>query len=463
MAKQAAATAAPAAKPAAAAQQLAIVPAVEIDVPEATMAALERLSATDLQLGSVEKNLRQAFAISTTVAKMREIFSNQVVKKHIMALAGTSIGFQIAEQGGQRPPDNVVIDCSIEAILHGASLVGNEFNVLGNRCYLTRAYFIRKLGTFPGLADLRITPGLPRFNPDQTGAIVKMAAAWTFKGKPYTMEREIAVRVNRGQGADAILGKADRKMRAAIYNDLTGSWHPDGELDDGLPTMQVAQGVIVDDRPALTGAATAPVVDEKLLKDDTELRAAATPAEKAADRPPAAAPLAAKASKAAQPPPKATAKPKAPPSPPPVEDVEEVAVEPESPPEEPPVADVEVEPEAEEPAAEAEVEAEPEAEAAGNADVDDATDELGGDVEEDVEASRKANILSEVTGIEKAAPEEVKPAVNAAWKQLTPEEKAAVIKTAGFKDADDMKAHAGPATFVKVGQAIVKVIKGKGK
>jgi hypothetical protein len=383
---------------------------------------------------------------------MREIFSNQVVKKHIMALAGTSIGFQIAEQGGQRPPDNVVIDCSIEAILHGASLVGNEFNVLGNRCYLTRAYFIRKLGTFPGLADLRITPGLPRFNPDQTGAIVKMAAAWTFKGKPYTMEREIAVRVNRGQGADAILGKADRKMRAAIYNDLTGSWHPDGELDDGLPTMQVAQGVIVDDRPALTGAATAPVVDEKLLKDDTELRAAATPAEKAADRPTAAKPLAA---------PRATAKPKAPPAPPPVEDVEEVEAEPETPPEEPPVeepvADADAEVEAEEPAAE--VEAEPEVEADAPAE----EDELGGDAEEDAEASRKANILSGVTGIEKASPEEVKPAVNAAWKQLTPEEKTAVIKAAGFKDADDMKAHAGPATFVKVGQAIVKVIKGKGK
>jgi hypothetical protein len=218
----------------------------------------------------------------------------------------------------------------------------------------------------------------------------------------------------------------------------------------------IAMAIVYDDIHTPTRAATAPVVDEKMLRDDTELRAAATPAEKAADKPPAATPLAAKAPKAAQPPPKAPARPKAPPAPPPIEDVEEVVAEPESPPEEPPVADAEVEPEAE-------AEAEPEAEAAGNADVDDAADELGGDVEEDAEASRKANILSEVTGLEKAAPEEVKPAVNAAWKQLTPEEKAAVIKTAGFKDADDMKAHAGPATFVKVGQSIVKVIKGKGK
>lgn len=128
---------------------------------------------------------------------------------------------------------DVVKRCFVESLLRGAMPVGNEWNIIAGRLYLTKEFFERAVAEFPGVTDLRLEPGVPRMA--NGGAIVPFKCTWKRDGKPDSMSRDIPVRSNEGMGVDAILGKATRKMLAAVYRDLTGSTHslPEGGVDDG--------------------------------------------------------------------------------------------------------------------------------------------------------------------------------------------------------------------------------------
>jgi hypothetical protein len=74
-----------------------------------------------------------------------------------------------------------------------------------------------------------------------------------------THDGRIPVRVNKAMGVDAILGKAERKMLAAIRKEVTGSQHdPDGDVDD-VHDADVIDGEVVSSE--LTPAAEKAAVD----------------------------------------------------------------------------------------------------------------------------------------------------------------------------------------------------------
>lgn len=67
-----------------------------------------------------------------------------------------------------------------------------------------------------------------------------MKATWLLHGKPDSLEVCIPVRVNSGMGADAILGKATRKILGRIHARITGSNQMidddgDNEIDAATP------------------------------------------------------------------------------------------------------------------------------------------------------------------------------------------------------------------------------------
>lgn len=158
----------------------------------------------------------------------------------IKALQDTPLGFLTDRGPNARDKDGkpvkpygeeVIRDCVIEGMLRGASIVGNELNVISSRCYLTKQYFERQVREWPGLTDLEITDGVPSLSTGAGGALVPMRATWKLNGAVQELACEhttagdyrIPVRVNAGMGADAILGKARRKFLAKLFARLTGS------------------------------------------------------------------------------------------------------------------------------------------------------------------------------------------------------------------------------------------------
>lgn len=170
--------------------------------------------------------------LATATVQLREMLTPEVMKP-IMALQGSALGFRTDKDSSGGYQVETVREVLIEATMKGFRLLGNETNVIGGRFYAARDGFeriFRDLSKQGKLTDLRMMPGIPKTTGD--GVIVEYGASWTFKGIKDEMKLSIPIRVNNGQGPDAVLGKAKRKMLAAIYSRITGTEITDGDVDD---------------------------------------------------------------------------------------------------------------------------------------------------------------------------------------------------------------------------------------
>ena len=201
-------------------------PMIQVQATDDQLAAIESV-ADECNLANVGTlgKMRQALTMAAGIRKLEELITDEMMAD-VMALQGTSLGFKCDKSY----PVSVVKKCFIEAVARGVRPIGNEFNIIAGNCYLTKDGLMRLVKEFPGLTDLKLQPGIPK---NQTGgSIVDYSATWMLNGMPDGANHSIPVKVNSGMGADAILGKAQRKMLARIYSTLTGSEIPEGDAFD---------------------------------------------------------------------------------------------------------------------------------------------------------------------------------------------------------------------------------------
>lgn len=189
----------------------------------------------------------QAVQMANGISALRAALTDSFVQTTLMPLQGTKLGFLTDKDKDGGYGLNVVRDCCIEAMLRGFSVVGNEFNIIAAGFYGAKAGWERKVGEFPGLTDLVMQPGVPQTMGDK-GALVPYVASWRLGGKEMILrciqekdgtDLRIPVKVNAGMGADAIIGKATRKILFRIYQRINGSSFGavDGEVgDDSITT-----------------------------------------------------------------------------------------------------------------------------------------------------------------------------------------------------------------------------------
>lgn len=214
----------------------------------------------------------QTLVLAKGMHDLRQAMTKEVVDKLFMPLQGTKLGFRTDKDKDGGYPWEIVRDCVIEAMLRGFRPIGNELNIIGGNFYATQEAFDRKVTEFPGLTNLELRPGVPVLK--DGGALVPYEASWLLDGKPdciscnvtktpegEILDRRIPVRVNSGQGADAILGKAKRKVLARIYERISGVRIPEGDVVD-----TVGEAVETDKRAKGTDAAAADLVNKHKAK-----------------------------------------------------------------------------------------------------------------------------------------------------------------------------------------------------
>lgn len=217
---------------------------------EANMAALDVVAQ---ELALVNTDISRSFSDSLRLAlaskRVSELLTDEVMTVAIMPLKGKGYGFLSDEDArmlkGQGPyPLSTVRDVMIEAVMRGIRPTGNELNIIGGRFYMTKNGCKRKVKEFPGMTDLTVQLGVPKMGVN--GALVDAVATYKLNGEIRKVERtgqfSIPVRVNAGQGADAVLGKADRKMRAYILELLTGSEQSVLDIEDAHESASVSVG-----------------------------------------------------------------------------------------------------------------------------------------------------------------------------------------------------------------------------
>jgi hypothetical protein len=186
----------------------------------ASLRALDELAARySLQSLDASSRFERALLLAEGMQALRKAVAPLVPR--ILSLQGSPLGFLTDKDKDGGYPAEVVQECLIEATLRGVYPVGNEFNIIARRCYITLNGYRRLVGDVAGLTDLKLIPDVPKAFTG--GAIVPVKASWKMHGRPDSLERNIPVRLNAGMGADGAIGKATRKMLASIYAQVTGS------------------------------------------------------------------------------------------------------------------------------------------------------------------------------------------------------------------------------------------------
>lgn len=183
--------------------------------------------------------LRRAMILADGIHKLRQALTPELMQR-IMALMNSQLGFKTdrPNRKDNTPyPEAIVKDCVIEALLQGVYPVGNEFNIIAGRCYITKEAYQRKVRELPDLTDLQLMPGIPRLDNGRT--VVRYGASWRLAGSRQELRdaegkpgRVFAIIAYESATADNILGKATRKALKAIYDQVTGSAHLGGDDDE---------------------------------------------------------------------------------------------------------------------------------------------------------------------------------------------------------------------------------------
>lgn len=181
----------------------------------------------------VKSNFRRIFMTSSIVYHLNQLLTPKMMES-VMWLQNNPLGF-LTDQKGAGYSMDIVRMCLIDAAFEGVSPVGNEFNILAGRCYITKNGMRKKLSQIPGLR-YHVTPGIPKLVGEK-GAVAAVHLDWTYAGEHQEQDLEFAIRVNAGMGADAIIGKATRKAYAWLYEEVTGNQVSDGDVMDADPLI----------------------------------------------------------------------------------------------------------------------------------------------------------------------------------------------------------------------------------
>lgn len=181
-------------------------------------------------------HIQRSFELAVGIKAIRTLMRKAVPV--LRDLQGSELGFRTDKDATGGYSEEVIAECATEAVLRGLQLVGNEFNIIASRMYAAKNGCRGLVSRWPGLTDLELNPGVPRML--EGGAVVKYSASWKIEGKAFTMTRELPVRLNNGMGVDAVMGKAARKMLAAIYERISGSTISEGDAEDAPPAVPAA-------------------------------------------------------------------------------------------------------------------------------------------------------------------------------------------------------------------------------
>ena len=184
-------------------------------------------------------NFEKSYTMALAIKELSTLLSADYMKP-IMFLQGNKLGFKTDKDKDGGYPEATVKNCLIEATLLGLESTGNHFNIIAGNMYATKEGLGHLLNKIKGL-KWRVIPGIPQIK--DNSALITMKIEWSMNGgKQEVQELPIPIKVNNFMGVDAVIGKATRKARHWLFNNLTGIEVGEGDVQDIVH-------VVVDSKP----------------------------------------------------------------------------------------------------------------------------------------------------------------------------------------------------------------------
>lgn len=212
--------------------------------PKPLMQLEEISSELSTALANCQSEALEAAYTAKAIHLLRKGLTDEMVKQ-FSALQNTSLGFKTDKKEGY--DIGTVRECIIHAFLRGTRIVGNEFNLIAGNHYITKEGFQGLMVRDRNFSDVDINLGVPVIERENKRAIVRYKATWKYAGVADSIEGEVPVKWETTTSRfgkeyettdDAVLGKAERKVRARIWTKATGNNLPDGEAEGESTALQ---------------------------------------------------------------------------------------------------------------------------------------------------------------------------------------------------------------------------------
>ena len=230
--------------------------------------AERKLTACQQRLDAATGAIGRAVAMAAAIRTAKAIVDANI--DEFMALAGTPLGFAVDKPGGYTKEQ--IGACVMAALVNGDSPIGNEWAIIGGRYYRQLAGWESAFSRIPNstVPIYRIgnveTITQPTWDDKAQRAILGIAKVeatieFAVRGEIYSAEfrdytatggldERLLIRVNKGMGDDAIIGKAKARLMKALYRQYRGESRQSPSEDDVIDsTATVEPTKVIESKP----------------------------------------------------------------------------------------------------------------------------------------------------------------------------------------------------------------------
>ena len=203
-------------------------------------------------LASNVNSIENSLVVANAISFLRENLTPEIMSP-IMSLQGSKLGFKTDRdvvknqntgkyEKGSGYPMEIVKDCFIEMSLIGLLPTNNHWNIIGSNAYITKeggTYLLKNL--VPGLKYAIMFPEVNQ-SADKKTANVKANIKWELNGEKREENIDFPVKSDAYTTFDSLIGKADRKAKVWLYNQVSGLNISDGDIED-IPHVEVKSSI----------------------------------------------------------------------------------------------------------------------------------------------------------------------------------------------------------------------------
>lgn len=187
---------------------------------------------------SIAQNASAAFEAVIVVKSLKDLLTDEVMNEVFMPLMNTKIGFLTDRNGKPNSKGetkalysiSTVRDAIVDAVCFGLLPTFNQFNIIADRMYPTKEGYtalLKKIGV-----KYVINIGSDK-NTSQQFAEMDCAAAYEYNGEKKNLPVKVSVKKDSYSSPDQLRGKAERRVKKALFEYITGCDFGDADENSG--------------------------------------------------------------------------------------------------------------------------------------------------------------------------------------------------------------------------------------
>jgi hypothetical protein len=201
-----------------------------------------------LVLSSNVNSIENSLVVANAIGYLRESLTPEIMAP-IMSLQGSKLGFKTDRDlvkdrntgkyiKGPGYPIEVVKDCFIEMSLIGLLPTGNMWNIIAGNPYITKEGGTFLLKNMVHGLKFSISYEDVKQSSDKLTANVTAIIKWEINGEKRQETVPFPIKSDPFTTFDSLIGKADRKAKVWLYNQVSGLDISDGDVED-IPHVEI--------------------------------------------------------------------------------------------------------------------------------------------------------------------------------------------------------------------------------